>query len=304
MNREYIKSAATHDDYRVEPPFLLQGSYRNMNRIAEKVLPVMNDQELETLIVSSYQNDAQTLTTGTEWNLLKFKELLGILTDAEKERCDDIRRTFRQNVKLRGVGADDKVGLVIAQLSTFADGLDSIRESVSDGVTRLAHRNGADEQLAAAVSRMEALGAGIQSLSDRLNEGLVQIARLAERPIHVDMPPIDLKWPESLPVAAAPAPVGAKSSPHVTTPMDQDVETDQSGRPDQITIVNRLPRTILNVLEQQFQMMNGWLKPLLQLTAEHRAETAELRPMVEECLKHYRTLLRSLEKAHDRDAEP
>ncbi|MBX3437119.1 MAG: DNA repair ATPase, partial [Planctomycetaceae bacterium] len=78
MNRAYIESAAQHDDYRTEPPFLLQGSYRNMNRIAEKVLPVMNNQELETLIVSSYQNDAQTLTTGTEANLLKFKDLLGI----------------------------------------------------------------------------------------------------------------------------------------------------------------------------------------------------------------------------------
>src|SRR5690606_14007176 len=46
VNREYIASAAQHDDYRTEPPFLLQGSYRNMNRIAGKVLPVMNDQEL------------------------------------------------------------------------------------------------------------------------------------------------------------------------------------------------------------------------------------------------------------------
>ncbi len=303
MNREYIMSAATHDDYRVEPPFLLQGSYRNMNRIAEKVLPVMNDQELKTLIVSSYQNDAQTLTTGTEWNLLKFKELLGILTDAERERCEDIRRTFRQNVKLRGVGADDKLGLVIAQLSTFADGLDSIRKSVTDGVTRLSNRDAADEQLAAAVSRMEALGTGIQLLSDRLNEGLSQIARLADRPIQVDMPPIDLKWPETLPVSTAPASGTARSAPRVTTPMDQDVETDQPGRPDQITIVNRLPRTILIMLQQQIHMMNRWLTQLLHNTPEPRAETAELRPMVEQCLKHYRTLLRSLEKAHDRDTE-
>ena len=44
----FTSCAATHDDYRVEPPFLLQGSYRNMNRIAERVLPVMNEEELET----------------------------------------------------------------------------------------------------------------------------------------------------------------------------------------------------------------------------------------------------------------
>ncbi|MEX0817935.1 MAG: AAA family ATPase, partial [Pirellulaceae bacterium] len=63
VNREYIRSAGQADDYRTEPPFKLQGSYRNMNRIAEKVVPIMNDQELQTLILSSYENDAQTLTS-------------------------------------------------------------------------------------------------------------------------------------------------------------------------------------------------------------------------------------------------
>ena len=106
VNRAYIESAAQHDDYRTEPPFLLQGSYRNMNRIAEKVVAVMNDQELQTLIVSSYQNDAQTLTSGTEANMLKFKELVGLQRRTEeKERWDDIKRTYRQNVKMRGIGS-------------------------------------------------------------------------------------------------------------------------------------------------------------------------------------------------------
>ena len=59
VNREYIRSAGQADDYRTEPPFKLQGSYRNMNRIAEKVVPIMNDHELQTLILSSYENDAQ-----------------------------------------------------------------------------------------------------------------------------------------------------------------------------------------------------------------------------------------------------
>jgi hypothetical protein len=261
----------------------------------------MNDQELETLIISAYQNDAQTLTTGTEWNLLKFKELLGILTDTERERCEDIRRTFRQNVKLRGVGADDKVGLVIAQLSTFADGLDSIRKSVTEGVTRLSERNGVDEHAAAAVSRIESLGTGLQSLSERLNEGLTQIARLADRPVRVDVPPIDVKWPESLPAPALPA---ASASPNpVATPQDDDDESAGSAASDRITIVNRLPRTVLNVLEQQFQVMHGWLRPLAEMSARQQTELSELRPLIEECLRHYRVLLRKLEEAHDRDVQ-
>ena len=45
--RPYIASAAQDDAFRTEPPFKLQGSYRNMNKLAEKVVPVMNDAELE-----------------------------------------------------------------------------------------------------------------------------------------------------------------------------------------------------------------------------------------------------------------
>jgi hypothetical protein len=94
VNREYIRSAVQSDQYRTEPPFQLQGSYRNMNRIAEKVVPIMNDQELQTLILSNYENDAQTLTSNTESNLLKFKELMGILTGEESRRWASIKHTF------------------------------------------------------------------------------------------------------------------------------------------------------------------------------------------------------------------
>ncbi len=306
INRQYIQSAATHDDYRTEPPFLLQGSYRNMNRIAEKVLPVMNDAELETLIVSSYQNDAQTLTTGTESNLLKFKELLGILTPEERQRWEDITRTFRQNVKLRGVGSDDKVGLVIAQMSTFADGLDAIRKAVHDGVGRLSEHNGdaTADYVQAAVARIDGLNSGLQALSDRIDQGLAQISRLAERPIQVEVPPVNVTWPQSWP--AAPPPPTAAPVPPAQAPAragDEEGPEITGAPPHAITVVNRLPRTMLNVLEQQFQLMHGWLKPLAEMSAKQQTELSTLRPMVEDCLRHYRVLLKKLEQAHDRDAE-
>jgi hypothetical protein len=55
LHREYIRSAAQADAYRTEPPFLLQGSYRNMNRIAEKVLPVMNDRKLLDVVRNQFK---------------------------------------------------------------------------------------------------------------------------------------------------------------------------------------------------------------------------------------------------------
>jgi hypothetical protein len=70
------------DAYRTEPPFKLQGSYRNMNKIAEKVVAAMNAQELETLIDDHYRGEAQTLTTGAEQNLLKLAELRERMSDA------------------------------------------------------------------------------------------------------------------------------------------------------------------------------------------------------------------------------
>ncbi len=109
VNRQYIDSAAQANEYRTEPAFKLQGSYRNMNRMAEKVVPIMNDDELQSLIMTNYENDAQTLTSDTESNLLKLKEMLGVMTEEEAERWEKIKRTFQQNIKLKGVGSDDKV---------------------------------------------------------------------------------------------------------------------------------------------------------------------------------------------------
>jgi hypothetical protein len=56
VNLEYIRSAAMEDAYRVEPPFRLQGSYRNMNRIAQRILAVMTDEEVEEAIREHYLN--------------------------------------------------------------------------------------------------------------------------------------------------------------------------------------------------------------------------------------------------------
>ncbi len=128
VNQEYIRSASQADAYRTEPPFKLQGSYRNMNKIAEKVLPVMNDEELKTLILSNYIQDAQTLTTGAESNLLKFRELNGFMTEEDLQRWEDIKKTFRKNLMFGSVDSDDSLGKIMVHLSSFTDGLDGIRD--------------------------------------------------------------------------------------------------------------------------------------------------------------------------------
>ena len=134
VNLGYIASAAMEDAYRTEPAFKLQGSYRNMNRIAEKVLPIMTDAEVEQLIVDHYENESQTLTTGAEANLLKFREMEGMHTETEATRWESIKKTFNKNLLMGGRGDDDPVNRVVGTLSTFTDGLDKIEQTLTRAI--------------------------------------------------------------------------------------------------------------------------------------------------------------------------
>lgn len=136
VNQEYILSAGQADEFRAEPAFKLQGSYRNMNRLAEKVASIMNDDEVRALVVGHYRGESQTLTTGAEANLLRFKEIIGALTSEEAARWDEIKRTFRRNQFSRGGDQNDPVGRVVAQLGGFQAGLESIQLTLERQLSR------------------------------------------------------------------------------------------------------------------------------------------------------------------------
>ena len=129
VNQQYIASAAQDDRYRTEPPFKLQGSYRNMNKLAEKVSAVMNEQELQQLVDDHYQGESQLLTTGAEENLLKLAELRGTLTAERTQRWEQIKADFLRN---RAMGGDDAdVGKrVVGQLN---DLVQSVRALAGSG---------------------------------------------------------------------------------------------------------------------------------------------------------------------------
>ena len=128
VNQAYIASAAQADEYRTEPSFLLQGSYRNMNKLAEKIVPIMNDAELKSMVLAHYEGESQTLTNGSEANLLKFKELNGWLSATEAERWNDIKATFSKNKVFNGLNEADPMVAVLAKLGDFVDGIEGIRE--------------------------------------------------------------------------------------------------------------------------------------------------------------------------------
>ncbi|MEU0933138.1 DNA repair ATPase [Embleya sp. NPDC005971] len=94
VNRAYIASAAQSESSRTEPPFRLQGSYRDTNRLAERLLPVLDDAEVETLLDDHYAAEAQTLTGDAEANLLKLAELRGRSTSAQELRWAQVKRAY------------------------------------------------------------------------------------------------------------------------------------------------------------------------------------------------------------------
>jgi len=128
VNEQYIYSAAQAEEYRVEPQFKLQGSYRNMNKLAERVYPIMNDSELKTLILSHYENEAQTLTTGAEANFLKFKEMTQWLDTTEQKRWTEIVEEFKKQHRLRGFGQNNQIAQVLMQLEALTNGITGIKD--------------------------------------------------------------------------------------------------------------------------------------------------------------------------------
>jgi hypothetical protein len=130
VNQQYIASAAQADRYRTEPPFKLQGSYRNMNKLAEKIAPVMNTDELQQLIADHYMGEAQLLTTGAEENLLKLAELRGTMDETQAARWAQIKRDFLRN-KAMGAGEADVGQRVVAQLNDLVESVRSFGQDAS-----------------------------------------------------------------------------------------------------------------------------------------------------------------------------
>jgi len=230
VNREYIDSAAQSDEFRTEPSFKLQGSYRDMNKIAEQIAPIMNDEELSTLIDAHYQNQAQTLTSGAQANLLKLKELIGTIAGEDLERWDDIKRTFKRNLLLGSASSDGQLGLVIAQLTTFSEGLHEIRSSLDDGVKLLTSQN--DEPNSTELETMSQITSAVGELIN-FNNTLSDMKTIMNDGIQTKS--------SSTGLPAAPV-------------------------PQKIEVINKVPTIFLDIIRNQFRVLQTWMEPILTLS--------------------------------------
>lgn len=130
-NQAYIASAAQSDAARTEPPFRLQGSYRNMNKLAERIVPAMNDDELETVIDDHYLGEAQTLAAGAEANLLKLASLRGRLSPEQAARWEEVKAAYRREQALGGAG-DDPMVRAVGAVGLLADRVREIESAIRE----------------------------------------------------------------------------------------------------------------------------------------------------------------------------
>ncbi|WP_140919241.1 DNA repair ATPase [Limnobaculum xujianqingii] len=126
VNQQYIASAAQSDKYRTEPAFKLQGSYRNMNKLSEKISAVMNPAEIRRIIDDHYLGEAQLLTNGAEENLLKLAEIRDMMSPEEAKRWIQIKHDFMRNKSLGGDNTDIG-GRVVAQLADLVESVQALR---------------------------------------------------------------------------------------------------------------------------------------------------------------------------------
>lgn len=154
VNLAYIASAAQADTYRTEPPFKLQGSYRNMAKLAARINASQSDTELNSLLRDHYRGEAQTLTTGAEENLLKLAELLGTPTADEAARWAAIREEYQRRNTLGGDDTDGSTRIA----GTLYD--------IARAVERLQEKTGTAPDLNESLQRMADALASVQPRID------------------------------------------------------------------------------------------------------------------------------------------
>ncbi|MBR9872200.1 MAG: AAA family ATPase [Gammaproteobacteria bacterium] len=178
VNQAYIASSAQAEAYRTEPSFKLQGSYRNMNKLAEKLSPVMSDQELEALIDDHYQGEAQLLTYGAEENLLKLKQMRGTMNDEEAARWQTICEEYRRRQQ---AGGDEETGVkVVRQLGLISEHLQQLGQHLASG---LESQGNSGLDLDTALSQLS------RSLESGLAEGLQAVQMNPAVTVNLDSPP-------------------------------------------------------------------------------------------------------------------
>lgn len=273
VNGQYITSAATDEKFRTEPRFQLQGSYRNMNKLAEKIVPAMNAEEIERLVDDHYQSEAQTLTSGAEHNLLKLAQMRETMTEEQTARWEHVKKEFNRH-KLMGGGDNDPVSRVTGQISLIGDQLEGIKGALGQTdhlgglVTQLEQIRealGQSDHLEGLGARLDAIGTAVSQAASAVGQAQAQ-AQAQTR---------------------APAEGGSAAERQIQTLSAylQRLESAIQGmqRPRiELTVDNKAPAGVEELLAQQIAIIERTLVPLVRTTNQQIANPGILEQHIAE----------------------
>jgi hypothetical protein len=273
-----------------------------MNRIAEKVIAIMNDEELETLIRANYTNDAQTLTSGAEANLLKFRELNDLLTEEDAQRWKDIKTVFARNTQMQGMGDDEAMAAALLQLAKFSEGLDAIKDTMRTGISKM----GGEQAMTKALPHLEKFTEGLDAIKDTMNLG---IQTMGKAPAMTKALPHLTKFNKNLDAIKDAMNTGLeKMSDEQATAMagfnqglealkgtvNAGVEKIGTQPPQEVHVVSRVPKTLLAVMKEQFKLMQSWMAPVYHESAMQTKDIKRLESNVDQAMKAYQALINEL----------
>lgn len=173
VNQQYIASAAQNDQYRTEPPFKLQGSYRNMNKMAEKISSVMTQEELMAMIDDHYLGESQLLTSGAEDNLLKLAELRGTLAGEDAQRWQAIKDEF---AKHKDASSDtDGAQRIASKIADIGEALAGVTAQLANSNTLAAQVGDISQAIKGFEARFVQLQSSDSPQAKALEQGLLQL---------------------------------------------------------------------------------------------------------------------------------
>ncbi len=226
--------------------------------------------------------------------MLKFKEMTGRLTEEEKERWESIQRTFSRNVQLAGIGDDAKFGQMIVQLTSFSDGLDAIRKTLDSGVGRLLESEAQAAEQEQAPPEETAVTASFDA------ETLDAMRQLVEQMRSAATEETSLTASFDAETLDAIRQLIEQMKSAVTEAVAQAAPPATAAQQPEIHLVSKVPRSILNILREQFRIMHTWLEPLHRESLRQNKELAGLQKTLSGSMEKYDLLIKRLEEAIQR----
>ena len=187
--------------------------------------------------------------------------------------------------QMMGIETSDRMGQVIAQLSSFSEGLDAIRGAVTESVETLREEPEAkvDEPAAELVLAEESMGRLEKLLSKTLTD---------MRPAATKKQPSVVETHLSADTLKAMAGMIAKIPQAAAGPVTQG----GAAKPSTIQIVTKLPRVLLQVIHEQLKLFQKWLDPILSQSSKNSLQLKGQRESLVKMVGNYKASMSELDK--------